>query len=348
MSPRVHRRNEDPPRVRPRNLAPPRVFPPGPRKVIVATTIFPVFAGVRPWRGLEFRCQEIAARLDHMARDARRRWGRGPDLAVFPENALNPPEGRDVLERAVVLDGPVREIIGARARDLGVWVVVGGNLLEGKRRPFVSNAAVLFDRRGDVAGVYRKVFLSGNDPRSNRLEGGKRPGTDFPVFDTDFGRLALLICWDMGYPDPFEAYQAQGVELVAWPTMSPQTLVPRCCARRYRMHIVSATPRDNASVFDPAGFVVARTTRPDGVRTHEIDLDCRILHWQPGLEGGAALRAAYGDRVGFRYSEREDVGIFWSNDPQLPIGRMVAELGFREETDVRRRSRQMRARALRR
>ena len=71
----------------------------------MATTIFPVFAGVRPWRGLEFRCQEIAARLDHMARDARRRWGRGPDLAVFPENALNPPEGRDVLERAVVLDG---------------------------------------------------------------------------------------------------------------------------------------------------------------------------------------------------------------------------------------------------
>jgi len=321
----------------------------GPRKVIVGTTIFPMFGGARPWRSLEHRLGEIAGRVDEIAADARRRYGRGPDLAVFPENAINRRGGEGtLLERAVALEGPVADVLGAKAREHRTWLIVGFNRRERERGrpPFVTNAAALFDREGRVAGVYRKVFLSGNDPNSNRLEGGKRPGTEFPVFDTDFGRLGILICWDLGYDEVFEAFAAQGAEILAWPTMSPQTLAPRCYARRYSLYIVSATPRDNASIFDPLGGIAAMTVEPDGVVTHELDLDYRRLHWQPGLEGGAALRRAYGNRVGFRYSEREDHGLFWSNDPAWPIGKMIGALGFREEAEVRERSRRMRERAL--
>ncbi len=322
--------------------------PEGPRKVIVGTTIFSLFDEAHPWRGLDYRLNEIAGRVDAIAADARRRYGRGPDLAVFPENSLNPRGAGALIERAVPLEGRVADTLGAKAREQGTWLVVCFNRLEKEkgRRPYVTNSAVLFDRKGRVAGVYRKVFLSGNNPKSVQLEGGKRPGTEFPVFETDFGRLGILICWDLGYDEVFEAYAAQGTEILAWPTMSPQTLAPRCYARRYNLYLVSATPRDNASIFDPMGGIAAMTTEPDGVVTHELDLDYRRLHWQPGLDGGAALRRVYGNCVAFRYSEREDHGLFWSNDPALPIGRMVAALGFREEAEVRERSRRMRERVL--
>ena len=49
----------------------------------------------------------------------------------------------------------------------------------------------------------------------------------------------------------------------------------------------------------------------------------------------------YGDRVGFRYYEDEDRGIFWSNDPQVPIGEMIRSLGLGETDQELRRIRKL-------
>jgi predicted amidohydrolase len=98
-------------------------------------------------------------------------------------------------------------------------------------------------------------------------------------------------------------------------------------------------------VFDPLGEIVAQTTR-EGVVTCEIDLDFRIVHWQAALRNGEALRERYGDKVGFRYSETEDYGIFWSNDPGLPIGKMLDESGIITDDAHRDRSREVRAEIL--
>ena len=48
------------------------------------------------------------------------------------------------------------------------------------------------------------------------------------------------------------------------------------------------------------------------------------------MRNGEAFREAFGDRVGYRYSESEDRGIFWSNDPGRPIGQMARSLGLLE------------------
>ncbi len=116
-----------PPPVRPVKPVEPRPFPEGPRKVVLGTTIFSVF---RPWSGLEHRLEEIAQRVDLMAEDASKRYGRGLDLAVFPENAVNPGDGDSLLERAVELDGPVAEMLGAKAREHGTYLVVSFNMIE--------------------------------------------------------------------------------------------------------------------------------------------------------------------------------------------------------------------------
>jgi hypothetical protein len=62
----------------------------------------------------------------------------------------------------------------------------------------------------------------------------------------------------------------------------------------------------------------------------ELDLSYAIVPWSTKLQNGAALKEKYGDKVGFRYYEDEDQGIFWSNDPQLPIRKMLQAMGLDE------------------
>ena len=192
----------------------------------------------------------------------------------------------------------------------------------------VSNAAVLLNRAGRVAGIFRKVHPVA-DP-DGTFEGGVTPGDAYPVFNCDFGRLGILICWDMSYNEAWDALAAGGAEIVALPSASPQTLRPSAQALRHHYYVVNSAPRDNASVFDPIGRTIAQVTQAPGMVVQEIDLAYAILHWSETFHEGDALRQRFGSRVGGTYSSREDTGVFWSNDPQLTIGAMARELGFKE------------------
>jgi len=309
---------------------PPSSFPEGPRKVRIGTTVFSVFETSRPYVSLEQRLEEIRARVGEMAADARRQ-GRPLDIAVFPENSLHGRSGPTLAERSVRLDDSLRETLGAIAREHRTWLIVCSNFLE--ESGAIVNAALLFDRQGAPAGIYRKFYCL-PDAGGDSLEGGKQPGRELPVFDTDFGRIGILICYDMGFDDLMETYAAQGVELLLWPTMSPQTLLPRLYARRFGFHLVSATPRASAAVFDPLGEIAAQISH-EGALTAEVDLDYRLVHWQPALREGAALRELFGEQVGFRYLEQEDFGIFWSNNPALPIRAMLEQAGILADPEQR-------------
>jgi predicted amidohydrolase len=227
------------------------------------------------------------------------------------------------------LRGRVREAFGALARKYRTYIIAPMDLAEDSPGGATcSNAAVLFDRKGEVVGIYRKrhpVAYVGRDD----LEGGIAPGRDCPVFDCDFGRLGIQICWDIQYPDGWDALARGGAEIVAWPTASPATVLPAAYAARHRYYVVSSTWRDNATVYEPTGMVAARIEGSASARVlvHEVDLSYAILGWSGFLKEGEALREKYGDRVGFHYDRREDMGLFWSNDPATTIGAMVRSIG---------------------
>jgi hypothetical protein len=125
----------------------------------------------------------------------------------------------------------------------------------------------------------------------------------------------------------------KGAEIVAWPTQSPQTVIPATRAMQGPYYIVSSTWRNNATLFEPSGLIAAQT-ETDPILVHQIDLSYAILRWQPKLQQGALFTKHYGDHVGYHYSEREDMGFFWSNDPNLTIGQMVRELDMEHETEL--------------
>jgi len=317
-----------------------------PRKVIVGTVMQP-FWGEHP--GLQKRLDQLTTIVDRLQAESEKKYGRSLDLAVLPEVALTGeggPAGK-AANWAYPLEGLVQETFARTARKCHCYIVAPTYLLEDAATRRCSNAAVLFDRDGKVAGIYRKVQLVTNI-KSGATENGATAGKDVPVFQCDFGKLGIQICYDMEWNYGWQELARQGAELVAWPTQSPQTSQPAARARQGHFYIVSSTWRNNASIFEPTGKIVSQVKWPtaqkkveagslvapeDNLLVQELDLSYAILPWSRNLKNGEGLKAIYGDKVGYRYYEDEDCGIFWSNDPHKPIRQMMQSLGLFEQQD---------------
>jgi predicted amidohydrolase len=297
-----------------------------PRKAIVGT-VMQSFWG--PYPGLRSRLDQLAGIVDQMAAQAKEIYGRGLDLAILPETAITGEAGDNALARSVSFEGDVEAAFTRKAREHSCYIVVPTYLLESKPKKMCSNAALLVGRNGEVLGTYRKIHLVVSLDRGT-MEGGATPGDALPVFDCDFGKLGIQICYDMEFREAWAELTACGAELIAWPTQSPQTSQPASRARENRCYIVSSTWRHNASIFEPTGKIVAQIKPPQSILVHELDLSYALLPWSSRLRNGEALRQAYGDKVGFHYYEDEDRGIFWSNDPNMTIGEMVRSIGLLE------------------
>jgi len=114
------------------------------------------------------------------------------DLVVLPEGITVVGTGKHYADVAEPVPGPTSKRLGEFARKHKTYVVGGLYEREGQ---VVYNTAVLLDRAGNLAGKYRKVYL----PREEMEQ--LAPGNDYPVFQTDFGTLGIMTCYDVAYAD---------------------------------------------------------------------------------------------------------------------------------------------------
>jgi predicted amidohydrolase len=322
-----------------------------PRKVILGTVMQP-FWGKYP--GLEMRLEQLTEIVERMEAQSQKRYGREVDLAVLPEICITG-EGEsvgNVAEWAFPLEGPVQEAFARKARQHRSYIVAPLYLIEDKATKRCSNAAVLFGRGGEVVGIYRKVHPVVDD-KTGAMEHGCTPGKEEPVFECDFGKLGIQICYDMNFNSGWRELARKGAEIVAWPSQTPKRAWPASRAIEGHYYIVSSTWRTDAAVFSPIGKIVSQvawkpsmggTTKnvygrlldngrllEDNTLVQEIDLSYAILPWSSTLDNGKLFARTFGDKAGFRYYEDEDRGIFWSNDPGMTIHQMAEKLNQSEE-----------------
>lgn len=308
----------------------------GGRKVVVGTLMYNMF---HQYPGLDQRLEELCKFIDTMAQRADTQYpGSGLDIVALPEMAINGNAKGTAAEISVPIRGRVLDVLGAKAREHSCYIAVPLYLVDDRAKNLYSNAVVLLDRKGGIAGTYRKYFPVAAHEQ-DVLEGGVTPGSEFPVFQCDFGRVGIQICFDISFDAGWEALGKQGAELVIWPTQSPGQIKPAFRAMQNDYFVLSSTWRNNASLLDPTGHNIRQITGGDDVFVHQIDLDYVQLMWQPKLQDGKIFTDRYGDRVGFRYSRAEDSGIFWSNDPQHSISQMVKELDLELPQDLLKRNR---------
>jgi predicted amidohydrolase len=280
--------------------------------------------------GLDGRLEQMRGLIDEMAAEARSKYGRSIDLALFTEYAVTAGKEGSAAKIAVPLDDTITSALGAKAREHNCYIVFGGVFLDDPATGTCSNSAAVIDRQGRLIGQYAKVHPVLDEGKAEGkivFEGGVVPGDAYTTFDLDFGRVGIQICYDVEFPEGWRRLAEKGAELVLYPTQSPQLTRTGMYAATHEYWVVSSTFRNNASIFEPGtGLVAAQITEPKQTLVHEIDLSFLILPWSSRLRHGEAFREKFGEQVGYRYSESEDRGIFWSNTPEMTIGEMARSL----------------------
>jgi predicted amidohydrolase len=130
------------------------------------------------------------------------------DLIVFPELATTGYEcGVRFTDLAERVPGPTVNLIAQQAREFSTHVAFG---LVAKKRveSILYNAAVLVGPDGELAGEVHKVHLRGEE----RL--AFRPGYRYPVLETGFGQVGLLLGWDLAFPEAARSLVLDGAELL--------------------------------------------------------------------------------------------------------------------------------------
>jgi predicted amidohydrolase len=250
-----------------------RIDPPKPRVVRVATV------RLRP-RGEE-PLTRFAELIDSRVADG------AADVILLPEGVPLVGTSKKYADVAETVPGPVTNRLGAVALKKKAWVVAGVLEREGNA---VYNTAVLIGRDGRLAGKYRKVYL----PREE-YEGGVTPGDDYPVFDTDFGRVGLMICWDVQYADPARALALRGAELVLMPIWGGNEVLARARAIENQVFLATSGYDFPSLVYDPDGETLARSEQDGSIAFATIDLSRRYADKWLGEMRGRFHRELRGD-----------------------------------------------------
>lgn len=200
------------------------------------------------------------------------------DLIVLPEGITVVDTGKTNVEVAQPIPGPVTEALGAIARKKHSYLVAGIYERDGQA---VYNTAVLLDRDGAVAGRYRKVYL----PREE-VEAGLTPGNDYPVFQTDFGKIGIMICWDLEYADPARALALAGAGIIAMPIWGGDRRLGVARAAENHLFLASSGYGYPTEILDPNGEQIAVAGKRGEAAIAEVDLSRRYVDdWLGEMRG---------------------------------------------------------------
>jgi predicted amidohydrolase len=187
------------------------------------------------------------------------------DIVCLPEGITLVGTGKSYLEVSEPVPGPSTEFLGSLANQFNIYIVAG--ILE-KDGPVIYNTAVLMDREGKLAGKYRKVTL----PREE-IQGGITPGNSYPVFDTDFGRIGMMICWDLQFPEVAQQLAIRGAEVIFMPIWGGNLTLASARAIENQIWLVSSSYDMKSGVFDQEGKLIAEANDQDPVAVVQLDLN---------------------------------------------------------------------------
>jgi predicted amidohydrolase len=191
------------------------------------------------------------------------------DIVCLPEGITLVGTGKNYLETSEPVPGPTTDFMGRIAEAHNLYIVANIYEREGEA---VYNTSVLLDRKGKIAGKYRKVCL----PREE-IDGGLTPGDSFPVFATDFGMIGLMTCWDVFFPEPARILSRKGAEIIFMPIWGGNLTLAKARAIENQIYLVSSSYDMKTGIFDHEGNLIVEGTENNPVAIKTIDMNKRTL-----------------------------------------------------------------------
>lgn len=198
----------------------------------------------------------------------------GADIVCLPEGITIVGNSMSYVEVSEPIPGPSTEYLGQLGKEYNMYIVAGIYERDG---PIVYNTSVLIGRDGKLEGKYRKTSL----PREE-IDGGITPGAEFPVFDTDFGRIGMMICWDVFFPEVARQISLKGAEIIFMPIWGGDLTLAKARAIENQIYLVSSSYDMKTGVFDKTGELMVEGTEENPVAIVDIDLNQRELWWWLG------------------------------------------------------------------
>jgi N-carbamoylputrescine amidase len=169
---------------------------------------------------VQMHCQaEPEANLERAVARVRQAAHQGAQIICLPELFRSPyfcqREDPALFDLAEPIPGPSTERLGQVARE--TCTVVVGSLFERRAAGVYHNTAVVLDADGQLLGLYRKMHIP-DDPLYYEKFYFTPGDTGFRVFDTRFGRVGVLVCWDQWFPEGARLTALRGAQILLYPT----------------------------------------------------------------------------------------------------------------------------------
>jgi len=244
----------------------------------------------------------------------------GVDIACLPEEFAG--------TTAEPICGPTVEAVAKLASKYKMYVICPIREQAGAEQ---YNTAVLLDRKGQTAGYYRKVFVFWGEGLHVSKEGVK-------VFDTDFGRISILTCFDVNFPELWQQADDLGAEIVFWPSAYGGGAPLNGHAMVHAYYIV---PAGWGNLIDCTGKTIEKTVQP---RPHQfiatLDLDRTLVHKDFHAEKVGRLLKEHAGEVALEQDfEMEGWYLLRAIKPGIRVRALCQEYQIEPLRDYRRRSR---------
>jgi N-carbamoylputrescine amidase len=166
------------------------------------------------------RCEEdVDANVDRAVNAIHKAADSQAQIICLPELFRSPyfcqRQAPEVFDLAEPIPGPTSERLSEAARE--TTTVVVGSIFERRAAGVYHNTAVVFEADGTLLGLYRKMHIP-DDPLYFEKYYFTPGDLGFRVFDTHYGRIGVLVCWDQWFPEAARLTAIQGAEVILYPT----------------------------------------------------------------------------------------------------------------------------------
>ncbi len=224
------------------------------------------------------------------------------DFVIFPEMLLRMYAKNDPMTRDEFYPVAVEEMKKC-AKEINAYIVF--NLYE----PHDSfsgkyyNTTLIINKKGELAGKYRKIYTVDNESLKNNVVPGKTPC----VVDTEFGKIGIATCFDIGWRSLWQSLEDMGAKAVIWTAAYDGGNLLDAYAITHMYWVISCVRTNHARIIDPLGREVAASARWDDLCIADIDLSMEIFHIDNQYQKINEIRSYYGDSVEIKTRSEENV-----------------------------------------
>ena len=215
-----------------------------------------------------------------------------PDFVILPEMFCCPYQTENFPIYAEKEGGPVWQQLSGYAKQYGIYLI-GGSMPEKDAEGNVYNTSYIFDREGKQIGKHRKVHLFDIDVKGGQTfkeSDTLTAGDSDTIFDTEFGKIGVMLCFDIRFPELSRMMVNDGARIVFVPAAFNMTTGPahwelsfRTRALDNQIYMVGCAPARDVSagyiswghsiVTDPWGRVTGMLDENEGILLAELDMD---------------------------------------------------------------------------